>query len=106
MTPTAMLLCLCIAADAPTEHPYAKAKVGDSITYKMTMPGMPNMPPNMAGGMTMKKTVTAKTDDTVTLKLENSVGDMVMPPQEIKINLKEKFDPTQSAKPPQMPANT
>src|SRR4051812_35752562 len=90
MTATAMFLCLVIAGETPTEHPMAKAKVGDSVTYKMSMPGAPAG----AQAMTMKKTVTAKTDDAVTIKIENKVGEMTMPPQEIKINLKEKYDPT------------
>ncbi len=91
-----LLLVSLLMADAPTEHPYAKAKIGDSVTYKMSMPSMGAAAKNM----TLRKTVTAKNDDTVTVKLETIMGDMAMPPQEMKINLKEKYDATQVANSP------
>ena len=92
MCMTALLVSMAIGlADAPTENPYAKAKVGDSVSHKMIMANAPAGIP----ATTIKKTVTAKTDDSVTIKVETMMGDMAMQPQEMKVNLKEKYDPAQ-----------
>jgi hypothetical protein len=84
-----LLAPFCLAQDkgkAAPEHPYAKAKVGDWVSHKTTMSGSPQT-------FTSKQTVTARTDDTVTVSMENKFGDMATPAQEQKINLKDKFDP-------------
>lgn len=78
----------CLADDKPKtekEHPFAKAKVGDWVSYKTTMSANP-MP------ITSKQTVKTRTDTEVTLTMESKVGDYSTS-QDAKINLKEKFDP-------------
>src|SRR5262245_35887571 len=70
-------------AKAGKEHPYAKSKVGDWISYKTT---------SGATVITNKQTVVGKTDDQVTLKIESKFGEQEHS-QETKVDLKKFFDP-------------
>lgn len=81
-----------LAARADDEHPYKNAKVGDFVTYKMTV--------NVAGmnlDGTITQTVTAKTDKEVTVKASGKVGPQAVPETEQKIDLTKPFDPTKGA---------
>lgn len=92
-----LLLIVALAGPAPAqdaksaEHPYAKAKVGQWISYKTSGPGMPEP-------MTMKKVIKARTPDTVTLSVENKLGATAMPASDTVIDLKQKVDPTEPPK--------
>ncbi len=97
-----LLLALLVAAVAPfavraadEEHPYKNVKVGDFVTYKMTMKfaGM-----DIEG--TMTQTVTAKSDKEVTVKASGKMGGMDIPESEQKVDLTKPFDPTKMASPP------
>ena len=74
---------------ADDEHPYKNAKVGDFVTYKMTM---------NAAGMDMKGTVTstvvAKTDKEVTVEASGNMAGRDIPKSKQKIDLTKPFDPT------------
>lgn len=83
-----LLAPFCLADDKPRtekEHPYAKAKVGEWVSYKSTMSAAPIT-------TTWKQTVKARTDAEVTLTMESKIGDHEST-QETKMNLKEKLDP-------------
>ena len=76
---------------AADENPFKSAKVGDWVEFKQAT--------QMAAGnmeATMKQTVTAKDEKTVTLKMEVSANGMKPPPQEVKIELDKPYDPTQT----------
>jgi hypothetical protein len=97
-----LLAALLVAAVAPLaaraaddEHPYKNVKVGDFVTYKMTMKfaGM-----DITGEMT--QTVTAKSDKEVTVKASGKMGGQDVPESEQKIDLTKPYDPTKAATPP------
>ena len=70
------------------DNPFKTAKVGDFTAYKLsTKIG------DLAVDGTMKQTVTAKDDKTVTLKMTASVLGMETPPQITTIDLTKPFDP-------------
>jgi glucan-binding YG repeat protein len=88
-------------ADEKKEHPYKKAKVGDSATYVMKMA--------VAGQnleMTMTQTVTKKDDKEATVKIEITGGPAAIPAQEMKVDLTKDYDPTASAKMPGVDVKT
>lgn len=100
--PARLVVALLVAAAAPLaargaddEHPYKNVKVGDFVTYKMTMKfaGM-----DIEG--TMTQTVTAKSDKEVTVKATGKMGGMDIPESEQKIDLTKPYDPTKAATPP------
>lgn len=100
--PARLLLALLLTAVAPLavraadeEHPYKNVKVGDFVTYKMTMKfaGM-----DIEG--TMTQTVAAKSDKEVTVKTSGKMGGQDIPESEQKIDLTKPFDPTKAAAPP------
>lgn len=77
------------ARAADPEHPYKNSKVGDFVTYKMSM--------NVAGmdlTGTVTSTVTAKSDKEVTVKASGNVAGQNIPETEQKIDLTKPFDPT------------
>jgi hypothetical protein len=78
------------ATENPVENYYRDARVGDWVSYN-TGAG--------ATASTIKHTVTAKTADEVTIKYEMAFGGMSQPPTEVKINLKEPFDPNKQNAP-------
>jgi len=86
-------LCLCtFVRGADEENPYARAKVGDWVAYKMST--------KMAGhDMTMeqKQTVTKKTDTEVTIEavMKTPAGDQT---SSYTVNLKDKYDPNSEMK--------
>jgi hypothetical protein len=68
------------------ENPYRKAKVGDWVEYTAEIGGQT---------MTMRQTVTAKTDKVAKVKSELKIGTNAMPGTEIEIPLDKPLDPTQ-----------
>jgi hypothetical protein len=78
---------LCRAADP--ENPFKKAAVGDWASYKVT---------EESGGRTqeviVRRTVSAKDEKEVTLKVTVTVNDQVMRGADMKIDLTKAFDPT------------
>lgn len=99
--PSRLLVGLLLAAVAPLaargadDHPLKNAKVGDFVTYKVSV---------NFGGMdlsgTSTQTVTAKSDKEVTVKTAGKMNDMDFPESEQKIDLTKPFDPTKMAAPP------
>ncbi|MFL5328962.1 MAG: hypothetical protein ACJ8C4_08590 [Gemmataceae bacterium] len=75
-------------ADAPSVHPLANAKVGDTVTYKSVGDGPLNR------DITIKKTVVAKSGDTVTLKIDTTMGTKTTS-NELVCNLNQKYDRAQ-----------
>jgi hypothetical protein len=71
------------SGDKPVENFLRLARVGDWVSYKS----------NGATPSTFKQTVVAKTADEITLRSEIKVGDMDQPATEVKVSLKEPFDP-------------
>lgn len=82
------------ARAADDEHPYKSVKVGDFVTYKLSMKVA-----GMDATGTLTQTVTAKTDKEATVKAAgkfNILGmDIDIPASENKIDLTKPFDPTQ-----------
>jgi hypothetical protein len=74
----------------PVENYYRDARVGDWVNYTTGTGAMAS---------TIRHTVTAKTADEVTIKYEMAFGGMSQPPTEVKINLKEPFDPNKQNTP-------
>lgn len=81
-------LCAGAAFGQEIENPYANAKVGDWVKYKMTS--------TTAAGkdITMLRTVTAKDAENVSFKSETLLDGNVVQTEEEKVSLKDKFDPT------------
>lgn len=75
------------AADEPA-NPYKDAKVGDSVTYKLTI---------KAAGQTIDgtatQTVTAKTDKEATVEMKVKAGPIQQPAVTQKIDLTKPYDP-------------
>lgn len=69
-----------------TENPYRKAKVGDWVEYTADFGGQT---------MTMRQTVTARTDKVAKVKTEMKIGANAMPGSESEIPLDKPLDPTQ-----------
>ena len=82
----AALLLVTALARAEDENPLKSAKVGDWIEYKSVMSGPANIESSM------KQTVTAKTDDelTIDMVMKTPAGEQK---QTMKIDLKKKYDP-------------
>jgi hypothetical protein len=95
-TLAALTILTAATAAQDKSHPFAKAKVGDWISYKIETAG--------AAAMTMKQTVTAKDTDSVTLKIEMDAGGKKMHSAEQRVSLKEAFDPTRMLQSPQSKA--
>ena len=85
----AMVICLVTAVlvQAEDKHPYASAKVGDWIEYKMSM-----KMGEITAGQTMKQTVTKKTETEVTVEMSMNVNGQEMK-NSIVIKLNEKYEP-------------
>jgi len=81
----ALLLAASIAAD-PTENMYRTAKTGDWIEWK-------------TNDVVMRQTVTAKTDATLTLRIEQTIDGKKGPPLDQFIDLKGPFPPVRKAEP-------
>lgn len=77
------------SGDKPVENFLRNARVGDWVSYKSSGP-TPS---------TFKQTVIAKTADEITLRSEIKVGDMALPATEVKVNLREQFDPDKPSRP-------
>lgn len=79
------------AKKAPEEHPYAKVKVGDWVTYAMVTESM-----NVKFESTSTSRVAAKDDKSVTLKMGGKTTFMGMttdiPESEIKIDLTQPYE--------------
>jgi hypothetical protein len=86
------LAAFSLAATAADDHPYKNVKVGDYVTYKLTVKVGDF---NLDG--TTTQTVTAKSDKEVTVKVTAKVGGMDAPSQEQKIDLTKPYDPTKGA---------
>ena len=82
------LAAICMAMRAEDENPYKNAKVGDWVEYKSS-----TVMPQMKMESKMKRTVTAKTEKEVTIKMDTEMPNV--PPQstEMKIDLTTKYDP-------------
>src|SRR5205823_7680813 len=82
----AALILILGTARAEDENPLKNAKVGDWIEYKSVMTGPANIESSM------KQTVTAKTDDELTMDMvmKTPAGEQK---QQMKIDLKKKYDP-------------
>src|SRR6186713_1007880 len=76
------------AQAAETENPYKNAKVGDTLSYKMTVK---NPAMNIDG--TMTQTVTEKTDKEVTVSTVTKMLGKEQPAQTTKIDITKEFDP-------------
>jgi hypothetical protein len=74
-----------------TENPFKKAKVGDWVSYQMSVV----MSMGMTSSSTTKQTVTAKDEKEVTLQYETETEGRKHA-QEIKISLDKPYDPTAS----------
>lgn len=72
------------AAWQDAENPYRKAKVGDWVEYTAEFGGQT---------MTMRQTVTAKTDKVAKVKTEMKIGTNAMPGTEFEIPLDKPLDP-------------
>lgn len=97
MSLTLLFIGMAIAADSPVEHPLANAKVGDAVIYKMWIPssgggGGHGQGKDTRKDTTLRKSISAKTADSVTVKSATTIGDMQMPAQSITFNLKQKYD--------------
>jgi hypothetical protein len=79
---------LTVRAGDAKENPFKKAKVGDWVSYKT----IASFGGNELEGST-KQTVSAKDDDTVTLKITGKFGDKEIPAQEVKVDLTKPFNP-------------
>ncbi|QVL31804.1 hypothetical protein KIH39_23695 [Telmatocola sphagniphila] len=77
---------------AEEESPFAGAKEGDWVRYKVSSTAIPDQK------ITLKKTVIARSADSVTIRSETTVGEAKGKTSEQKISLKEKFDPSVPAK--------
>ena len=73
---------------AEAENPYKNAKVGDTLSYKMTVK---NPAMNIDG--TMTQTITEKTDKEVTVKTVTKMFGKDQPAQTTKIDTSKEFDP-------------
>jgi hypothetical protein len=69
------------------DNPYKDAKVGDYVSFKMSTSVM-----GKDLQMTMKQTVTAKSDTEATVKTAVSFMEMELPGQTTKIDLTKPFD--------------
>ncbi len=91
------------ARAADDDNPYKTTKVGDYVTFKMTMKVAGQ---NVTG--TLTRTVTAKSDKEATVKSTGkfSLGgkDMDIPATEEKIDLTKPFDPAKLGGPGALPA--
>jgi len=83
-----LALCLLAVNTQAAENPLKNAKVGDWVEYVQAV--------NANGKpmeITMKQSVTAKDDASVTMKMEMSVGGRAIPGQEFKIDLTKEYNP-------------
>lgn len=82
------------ASAADDDHPYKNVKVGDFVTYKLSMKVA-----GMDATGTLTQTVAAKTDKEVTVKASGKFTllgmDIDIPASESKVDLTKPFDPTQ-----------
>lgn len=82
------------------DHPYARVRIGDYVTYTIRMKIADF---NVDGEVT--QTVTAKTDQEVTMRTTGQIRFMgnlqLLPPREQKIDLSKPFDPAKFN--PQLP---
>jgi predicted small secreted protein len=78
-----------IVSAADVVNPYKNAKVGDTLSYKMTAK---NPAMNIDG--TMTQTITEKTDKEVTVKTVTKMLGKEEPAQTTKIDLTKEFDPS------------
>lgn len=83
------------ARAADEENPYKKVKVGDFATYKVTTKAM-----GMTVEGTATRTVSAKDDKEVTIKMVIKAMGLELPTPDEKIDLTKPYDPTKAAVPP------
>jgi hypothetical protein len=76
-----------LQADDKVDNPFKNAKVGDYITYKMTIKGS-------KGSTTIKQTVTAVTDKEVTIESRTTIDGKEFPPTTNSIDLTKSGDPS------------
>jgi hypothetical protein len=74
-------------------HPFAKAKVGDWVAYKVET-GSPS------ANITIKQTVSARDAEGVTLKVEMSMGGKPLQATDQRVSLMEPFDPARMLQSP------
>jgi hypothetical protein len=75
-----------LAAAQDKTHPFAKAKVGDWVGYKVETGGQ-------SADITIKQTVTARDAEVVTLKVEMTMGGKPLQATDQHVSLREPFDP-------------
>jgi hypothetical protein len=75
-----LTLLLALALAAPPENPYLTAKVGDWAEYKTDV-------------VVERHTVTARTDDSVTLRIDQTVQGKKGESKDVEIDLKVKVSP-------------
>lgn len=90
-----LLLAVPFAArTAETDNPYKNAKKGEWVSYKMST----QFGTQKIEG-TLKQTVTAKDEKSVTVKIAMKFMGMEFPPQEQKIDLTKPFNPASGSIP-------
>jgi hypothetical protein len=89
-----LVLAPATAGAADDEKPFRKARVGDSATYKLTTTG------EVPSDGTATRTVTARTDSTVTIRTVVKVAGAAPQESDEKIDLTRPYDPVGTSVPP------
>src|SRR5882757_2777415 len=84
MTTAVLLLASLVAAEPPEgENVYRAAKVGDWTEYKTK-------------DTVMRQTAVAKTDDALTMRIDQTINGEKSTPHEFKVDLKKPYPPEAS----------
>jgi predicted 3-demethylubiquinone-9 3-methyltransferase (glyoxalase superfamily) len=82
-----------LASAQDKTHPFAKAKVGDWVAYKVDTG-------SQSANIAIKQTVSARDAEGVILKVEMSMGGKPLQATDQRVSLKEPFDPARMLQSP------
>jgi len=75
-----------VSADDKVEMPLKNAKLGEWVEYKLTAQGVPQP-------ITIRQTVSDRTDTDLTVKIETSMGGVKQPAKSKVLSLSKPYDP-------------